>query len=459
MIRSLWRHTAACLLLATWTLATAIGAPVKPSVQTTPVQALESYLGNDDRSYTWELVETEAIGQATVYNLRLTSQVWQGITWRHQLIVIVPYHLTSRHALLMITGGSLRDGQPNWHQGATDELIAPMADIAVKNSSVAAIVRQVPNQPLFDSLTEDALIAYTLMRCQKEKDLSWPLLFPMTKSAIRAMDAVTEFCAEQRHHSIEGFVVTGASKRGWTTWLTAANDPRVRGAAPMVIDMLNMPVSIPYQIKSLGGYSDQIGDYSGAGILQQLSTDQGRAFVAMIDPYSYRRSLTMPKLLLMGTNDPYWATDNVKNYIDSIPSTNRLHYIANAGHGLGNGTEAFNTLGGFFADLFTDEFLPDLSWKAKTQHHDLLLTIQLSADRLSEVKLWSADAPSSDFRKATWEATPLKLTPRNGLLHITIPLPNKEFRAQYIDLTFLRPDRSTYTLSTRIFITQPNGLR
>lgn len=35
-------------------------------------------------------------------------------------------------------------------------------------------------------------------------------------------------------------MVAGASKRGWTTWTTAAVDKRVFAAIPIVMDLLNL---------------------------------------------------------------------------------------------------------------------------------------------------------------------------------------------------------------------------
>ena len=146
------------------------------------------------------------------------------------------------------------------------------------------------------------------------------------------------------------FVVNGVSKRGWTTWLTAASgDPRVKAIAPMVIDILNMPVNVAYQKVMYGKYSEQIKDYVNLGLTEDVANPQGKALVEMVDPYSYRRLLTQPKMLFMGTNDEFWTVDAVKHYIDSIPGTHMMTYVPNAGHGLGDRQAALLSLEAFFA--------------------------------------------------------------------------------------------------------------
>ena len=106
----------------------------------------------------------------------------------------------------------------------------------------------------------------------------------MTKSAVRAMDLIQEFSKKELHHNTKGFIVSGASKRGWTTWLTGANDKRVVAIAPMVIDMLNMSVNIPYQKVVWGDYSIEIEDYVKLGLAQEFGTNKENDLVKMNRP-------------------------------------------------------------------------------------------------------------------------------------------------------------------------------
>lgn len=423
----------------------------------TPSTALQAYLNNGDLTYRWEVKERSQIDKVTLYDLLLTSQKWQDLVWTHQLTILVPDGLNRTEALLFIDGGSGKEGLPNWVASTDNKQVMALATLATQNKAIVAVVRQIPNQPLFDNLVEDALISFTLHHFQQDGNYTWPLLFPMTKGAVRAMDAVTEFCAEQLQRKIDGFVITGASKRGWTTWLTASQDDRVLAAVPMVIDVLNMPRSMTYQQETFGGYSEQIQDYSNLGILQAFNSEKGRALVEMIDPYSYRKNLTMPKLLLMGTNDEYWVTDNVKMYLDSIPGINRLHYIPNAGHNLNGGEEAFQTLGAFFALLLSDEALPACNWQAKVTGKNLKIEVELSADQLIEAELWSTTADTRDFRKSQWSSTPLP-KPEKEKFSVSVPLPQTGYGACYVDLKYKTTDGQEYKLSTRVFMTSSDKL-
>ena len=134
-----------------------------------------------------------------------------------------------------------------------------MVAIANATGSVVAELGTDPNQPLaFDGDGvrgwEDDLIAYNWARSLTGDGPRRLVLDAMTKSAVRAMDTVTAIMARpewgERH--IERFVVSGVSKRGWTTWLAAAVDERVVGIAPIVFDVLNMEASIRHHFAAYG---------------------------------------------------------------------------------------------------------------------------------------------------------------------------------------------------------------
>jgi PhoPQ-activated pathogenicity-related protein len=423
----------------------------------TPSTALKSYLENGDKYYKWELKETFEVADVTVYNLLLTSQKWKDYVWTHQLTVMVPKGASHDGALLFITGGSIdKEGQPNWSSKTNREILA-MGMIAKRNNAVVAVLKQAPNQPLFNNLTEDALISYTLHNFKKDGDYSWPLLFPMVKSATSAMTAVQEVVQQKQKLKIQRFVVSGASKRGWTTWLTAAMDKRVAAIAPMVIDMLNMQVSMNYQMKVWKDYSVQIEDYVKLGLVKDINSETGNALTTMIDPYSYRKMLTMPKMIIMGTNDEYWPIDNIKNYYDSIPGQNLIHYVPNVGHGLGDGTEALTSLSAFFGYTLAKQPYPICKWTSTVSAKGVKVAIKATADKLVDVIVWHADSPDMDFRNDKWQSTTLGIK-NKAIVERLEEFPPSGYRAFYVNLKYKDARGGEYTESTRVFMTDSKKL-
>lgn len=422
--------------------------------EVTPETALESYLENNDHSFSWEIHDSHEINGLKLYNLLVTSQKWREYTWKHQVAVIVPEEVKYDGALLFITGGSNKDEQPNWKK-PDDGTIQMMGLIAQKNSAIVAVVFQVPNQPLFGDLTEDEIISLTFHNYRNDKDFTWPLLFPMVKSAVRAMDAVQEFSQETLNQKINRFLVSGASKRGWTTWLTGASDKRVEAIAPMVIDMLNMPKSISYHVEAWGDYSIQIQDYVELGIAQDVNTPDGQELTAMIDPFSYREKLTMPKLIFNGTNDEYWPADAIKHYIYDIPGENYLHYVPNAGHGLGDKKQAIQALSSFFAETLQKKDYPECSWSFEENGQEIVVTIDVSEEELAGILLWTCDSEDRDFRDNEFVSQTIDIGTKDEIT-VNVSYPGSGFRAFYIDLLYPDPNGERYSRSTRMFVTNSN---
>lgn len=130
---------------------------------------------------------------------------------------------------------------------------------AVATGSVGADLKQIPNQPTVFKADptqrqrgEDRIIAWTWKTfIENPDDPSILLRLPMTKAAVRAMDTIIEFSKEKAGIDIKKFMIAGASKRGWTTWTTAAVDKRVFMAAPIVMDMLSLNKVFKLQKKNV----------------------------------------------------------------------------------------------------------------------------------------------------------------------------------------------------------------
>jgi len=419
-------------------------------VEITPETALQSYLENNDKTFAWEIKEEYSIGDTRAYDILLTSQLWREHIWKHQLTIIVPEEVAYDGALLFITGGSVQGDMPNW-SSKEDETSKSFAQIAQINKAIVAIVRQTPKQPLYDDLVEDELISFTLHNFKNDGDYTWPLLFPMVKSAVKAMDAIQEFSDKNLHKKISRFTIAGASKRGWTTWLTGAIDKRVEAIGPMVIDVLNMPVSLDYQVEAWNEYSIQIEDYTKLEIPQSVNTPKGNAITMMVDPYSYREKLTMPKLIFIGTNDEYWPVDAIKNYISEIPGENYIHYVANAGHDLGGGEQVLRALSAFWGKTLKKKPYNDLSYQVSSDKLSATLKVKSTSDELLNAYMWKANSEDRDFRdeKFISEKIGSKTTDE---IQCKITFPKTGYKAFYIDLEYSDSNGGTYTKSTRMYV-------
>ena len=431
-----------------------VPATIAAQRKTTPSNALDKYLNNGDKTYHYELRDSGRIGNTNTYHLLLTSQQWKGITWRHQLTLMIPSKVQHKGTLLIISGGSNTNEQPNWSN--RDGLWPVGAQIAESNQSIVAILKQTPNQPLMEGRKEDALISHTLQQYKKDGDFEWPLLFPMVKSAVRSMDAIQDFTRKRNGMATEDFLVAGASKRGWTTWLTAASgDKRVKAIAPMVIDMLNMPVSLNAQLKAYGAYSEQIEDYVKLEIPQSTGSKKGKEVTTMIDPYSYKEKLTVPKLIFIGTNDEYWTVDAIKWYINDLPGQTMIHYVPNAGHDLGGGMQALQTLSAFYGKMLQQKAYPILKNNYTLEDGKLKLNITANTDELQEISLWSAMSADMDFRKEKWAAQ--SLGKGAGENQIEVELPKEGYKAFYVDFKY-KGQQGSYISSTRMYLLSTKGL-
>jgi PhoPQ-activated pathogenicity-related protein len=226
----------------------------------------------------------------------------------------------------------------------------------------------------------------------------------MVKSVVRAMDAIQDVLQRQRPLPIAGFVVSSASKRGWTAWLTPAVDNRVKAIGPWVSDNLNLTQQLRRQRETWGHFSGQIAEYTERGLPQRLLAGEpgAVALAALVDPFSYRHRLAVPKLIILATNDWYWPLEALHLYYDALPGARYVLYVPNAGHSLQPGRDqAIAGLMTLFQGTAGRRPLPTRHGDAKGEGD----TLSLTSDRPPRsVRAWVATAPTRDFREAHWRA-------------------------------------------------------
>src|SRR5262245_21802889 len=286
------RPLSAALVLCALSVPAAADAPKK-----TP---LDDYLAKTDPTYAWKLVRTIPGDGVTSYVLDLKSQTWRSApevdrpVWQHWLAICKPDKVTSDTALLTIGGG---------RNGAEAPKAAPAdaVDRAKRTGTVVVSLGQVPNQPLVfnkdgKGRVEDDLIAYCDIKFLDTGDPTWVTRLPMVKSAVKAMDAAAEFLAsaEGGKVAIKSFVVTGGSKRGWTTWLTGAVDPRVKAIVPIVIDVVNVRPSMMNHYAAYGFWAPAVGNYAEQHwVMDRWDSPRMEELNKIEDPYFYLDRLTL----------------------------------------------------------------------------------------------------------------------------------------------------------------------
>src|SRR5215213_3829572 len=446
-MRSCLSAAAALLVLS----AVFTGSAQQPQPRTDSQTALDRYVAAPDANFTWKVLKRLPAEGATAALLEMTSQKWltesevQRPLWTHWLTVVRPEKVTSDVALLFISGGSLERQPPTtppaWLVGAAKD-----------TGTVTAELRLVPNQPVVfiddpakKPRGEDDFIAYTWDKYLRTGDEKWPARLPMTKSAVRAMDVLTQFAASAQGgaQQVARFVVSGASKRGWTTWTTAAVDSRVVAIVPAVIDMLNVEPSFQHHYRAYGQWSNAVKDYVEQGIMDWMGTRQFRALMKIEEHYEYRDRLTIPKLMVNAAGDQFFLPDSSQFYFDDLKGEKYLRYVPNTSHSLDK-SDALETVHAFYASVVANTPRPQIKW---TYEKDGSIKA-VSSELPTSVQLWQAVNPEArNFRLdkigAAYKNTPLKPSGPNTWV-AKVPTPRSGWTAFFIEMTF--PGTGKYPL-------------
>ncbi len=403
--------------------------------------AIDRYVAAPDPSFKWETVSTQVTPAGTLFVIDLKSQTWlrpeevDRPLWQHWLTIFKPQGATSNKALMFIGGGGNGSAPP---KGLDSKLVA----VAAATKSVVAELKQVPNQPLIfhgdgKPRVEDDLIGYTWDQFIKTGDDRWPARGPMTKAVVRAMDTVEALMASEAGGklAVNQFVIAGGSKRGWTTWMTAAVDKRVVGIAPMVIDVLNLDASMRHHFGAYGFWAPAIDEYVDHRIMQRRDLPRYAELMQIEDPFAYRNRFTMPKCIINATGDQFFCPDSSQFYFDELPGEKNLCYVPNTEHSMKE-SDAVETLVAFHHTIVNGTPRPEFIWKFDAENK---LVVQCKTQPKS-VTLWQAlNANARDFRVDTigkaYQSKELKET-GDGIFEVQLVAPEKGWQASFVQCEF-----------------------
>ncbi|MBX7257487.1 MAG: PhoPQ-activated pathogenicity-related family protein [Candidatus Hydrogenedentes bacterium] len=428
--------------------ACAVFRPVTPSSAT----ALVQYVGATDAATSYVINDIDGHTGWDGYEMTLTSQNWRSTAevdrtlWQHDMVMARPW-FHGDEVLYLINGGSypLKHPSPD----------GTIAAAAIALGSIYAQIDQVPNQPLYfadevnNARTEDEVLAYSLDKVLTTGDWTWAAHAAMVKAAVKGMNFI-----QKEVKTADKFIVVGASKRGWTTWLTAAVDPRVACVVPLVIDVFQLHKQVEHHWEAYGSYSPAIQDYVDFDLFCRAANDPlAPDLQNIVDPYRFISKFTMPALIINGSSDQFFLPDSSRFYLDELPNQAdmRLRYFPNKDHYMEGVIDDYDNIYQIFSWGFNQVYGYDNPYIDWTVDGNGAITVTTSKTPDS-VKLWQATNPTArDFRLETVGAiyTSSDLPQQgNGTYIGYCPPPAQGWTAYFVEA-----DLGAQVFTTRIYVT------
>ena len=383
----------------------------------------------------------------------LNSQQWspQGLVhpeqWKHDVDIYIPDNALHGQALLIANNGTPYDhGQKN-SAGPTGFTEKMALEVARETRTIVISVSNVPNQYLTYSddgiaRTEDASVAHS-WKLFLDAPYQRPFMsvrLPMVVSMVKAMDLAQK---ELQPWRIDSFIASGASKRGWATWLAAIADHRIKAIVPFAIDVLGMDEVLEHTYQSYGKHWPlAFFDYHHEGITKRFKTENFARLMQIEDPLKYLQTgyadrLAIPKYIVNASSDDFFLPDNSTFFFDRLPGPKALRVTPNASHyGINRFVE--NSLIPVIKRWQADKPLPVISMHSNLNLSPDAIGLQFSEAPVRVIQ-WTAINPvARDFRYPCgirYEPEDVRLTdPFNAQMLVLAP--EKGWKATFVETTF-----------------------
>ena len=420
---------------------------------------LDDYVAAKDPNYGWfdtNNTVTFDLLRAKAHILNVTSQQWlttdkaigpNGALWTHQVAVAIPDKPRgSGTAVALLTGGC-NEGPPK-PPDQHDEYLLIAATVADMTGLIAIVVYQIPNchivypsDPERKGRSEDAMIAWAWREYVKDPahDPKWLPRLPMVKAGMACMLAAEEFVATLGSVEtaatavapISSWTVSGASKRGWTSWMVGAVAaggmcawcPKVSALAPLVPIVPYLNHSVHLQRQSLGGFTFAFSDYLDAGVLQLFDTPEFQTGLALIEPAPnyIERLAKLPKMAVVSSDDEFMQLDWTQHGWATLPGETHLLVAPNSEHSLSSAIpELIPSLAAFIASVDAKEppsARPQFSYAVDASSGALTVTLPAGSPTPLKVVLRHAQTTSDKRRDFRW----VRLANVSNGDHCTLP--------------------------------------
>lgn len=418
------------------------------------------------RPVDYSLLEEKQLSDIQLQRYTLNSQSWspQGMVvpgnWLHEVDIYIPKATREKHALVVINNGS-NDGSAGKPVAPTNFDEEKLARIARATQTIVISVSNIPNQRLnyqgnATPLMEDGSMAYSwkLFMDDSQKYKNLPLYIPMSAAVSQTFRLAKQQLAQWK---IDKFIVTGASKRGWATWLTALSDPDVDAIVPFAMDLLDVKESLKHMYRSYGmNWPVAFYSYYKQGIDQKINT---KAFVSLMrlqDPLSYLDTdlssrFGIEKYIINASGDDFYTPDSSRFYYDKLPGSKSLRVVPNSTH---NGILSVSeqSLISFVNRFQKQRKLPAITADLQDKGNKKTLLVSFSESPAS-VRQWTAQNPvARDFRYVCgvkYNASPVELSAGSTKVKIPLTTAKSGWRATYLEATF----HDGYVATTQVYIT------
>ena len=432
---------------------------------------LSDFLARPEPDYQWKVLKEGWFEDVHIIELELTSQRWHESEqaganhklWQHRLNLYLPKEYTLQPCLLMLNSGSRHD----LSMETTPNSQVDCAALCRLTGAPVASLKDVPNQPIEFAdgkpRSEDDLVAWSWKQYLQNPNTNrfYPLQWPMVKSVVKAMDAIGEYTRSHYNDTVEEFVLSGASKRGWVSWLAASADFRVSAVIPIVIDVLNLEACIHHHHNVYNGWASAIKDYSDDdhNILETLESEATQQLLELIDPINYQEFLQLPKFVINASADEFFPPDSSRFYYHQLSSPKWLRYLPNCSHYLGREPNIDTTelMASSFGALIADS-APAMSWQLLDNG---AVELRLS-EKPDSVNGWFCHNPEArDFRRnvlreesLSYESSPLKPVSTSPWVYRYHPEPTTEgWTAFFIEASFSNAPFPDLKLTSGIRVT------